>query len=90
MFLWGIPACWPATLLARHEPPLGMEALKGQRVIDLYRTPSGSYFEYETTVSLFVEHEDPEIIPGRPQEALTVYEEYDDQRLDFEEAFPKR
>ncbi len=33
-------------LLARHEAPLGIEALKGQRVFDLYRTPAGSYFKY--------------------------------------------
>jgi len=29
-----------AILIARHEPQTGIEALKGQRVVDLYRTPS--------------------------------------------------
>ncbi len=67
-----------ALLLACHEPPSGIEALKGQRVFDLYRTPSGSYFTYETTASLFVEDEQPEIIPISPQEAHSLYKELDD------------
>lgn len=77
-----------ALLLARHEPPSGIEALKGQRVCDLYRTPSGSYFKYETTASLFVEDEQPEIIPISRKEAQSLYEEFDNQHLAFEEAFP--
>jgi hypothetical protein len=77
-----------AILLARHEPPTGIEALKGQRVVDLYRTPSGSYFKYETTASLFVEDEQPEIVPISPQEALSLYFTLKDQRLAMENAFP--
>ena len=76
-----------ALLLARHEPPSDIEALKGQRVFDLYRTPSGSYFKYETTASLFVEDEQPEIIPIGAQEALSLYKELDDQQLKLEDAF---
>ncbi len=75
-------------LLARHEPPSGIEALKGRRVFDLYRTPSGSYFKYETTASLFVEDEQPEIIPISPQEAYSLYEDFGDQRLELGDAFP--
>ncbi len=78
-----------ALLLAHHEPPSGIEALKGQRVFDLYRTPSGSYFTYETTASLFVEDEQPEIIPISPQEALSLYKELNDQQLELEDAFPE-
>ncbi len=77
-----------AFLLALDEPAVGIEALQGQRVFDLYRTPSGSYFKYETTASLFVEDEQPEIIPISPREALALYKEFDDQRLAFDEAFP--
>ncbi len=77
-----------AVLLARHQPPSGIEALKGQRVFDLYRTKSGLYFKYETTASLFVEDEQPEIVPISPREALSLYRELDDHRLVFEEAFP--
>jgi len=77
-----------ATLLARHEPPLGIEALKGQRVFDLYRTPSGSYFKYETTASLFTEDEEPEIVPISPEEALSVYLRLRDQQLTMEDVFP--
>jgi hypothetical protein len=75
-------------LLARHEPPTGIEALKGQRVVDLYRTPSGSYFTYETTASLFVEDEQPEIVPISPQEALSLYRALRDRRVALEDAFP--
>ncbi len=67
-----------ALLLARHEPPSGIEALKGQRVFDLYRTPSGSYFKYETTASLFIEDEAPEIIPINEAEAQSLYEVLDE------------
>ena len=77
-----------ATLLARHEPPTGIEALKGQRVCDIYRTPSGSYFKYETTASLFFEDEQPEIAPISPQEARSLYRKLRDRRLDLEDAFP--
>ncbi len=77
-----------ALLLARHEPPSGVEALKGQRVFDLYGTQSGSYFKYETTASLFFEDEQPEIVPISPKEAVTLYREFDDQPLAFEDAFP--
>ncbi len=77
-----------ALLLVRHEPPSGIEALKGQRVFDLYRTPSGSYFKYETTASLFVEDEQPEIMPISPTEALSLYKEFDDQQLELDDAFP--
>jgi len=77
-----------ATLLARHESPSGIKALKGQRVADLYRTPCGSYFKYETTASLFSEDEDPEIIPVSLQEALSLYRALDDRQLAFKEAFP--
>ncbi len=77
-----------ALLLARHEPPSGIEALKGQRVFDLYRTPAGSYFKYETTASLFVEDEQPEIVPIRPQEAFSLYLGFDDQLLKLDDAFP--
>ncbi|MGZ4903979.1 MAG: hypothetical protein ACXVIG_03635 [Halobacteriota archaeon] len=77
-----------ALLIACHEPAAGIDALKGQRVFDLYRTPSGSYFKYETTASLFVEDVQPEIIPIDPHEALSLYKEFDDRRLAFEEAFP--
>jgi len=64
-----------AVLLARHDPPRGNEALKGQRVFDLYRTPSGPYFKYESTASLFVEDEELEIIPISPREAQSLYRE---------------
>ncbi|MGZ4917874.1 MAG: hypothetical protein ACXV5E_05605 [Halobacteriota archaeon] len=74
--------------LAGHEPPSGIEALKGQRVFDLYRTPSGLYFKYEITVSLFVEDEQPEIVPVSPQEALSLYRKLYNKRLAFEDAFP--
>ncbi len=56
-------------------------------MFDLYRTPAGSYFKYETTVSLFVEDEYPEIIPISPQEASLLYRELDDQELQFEDVF---
>ncbi len=77
-----------AILLARNEPPVGIEASKGQRVVDLYRTPSGSYFKYETTASLFIEDQQPEITPIDPREALSLFKELDDRRLAFEDAFP--
>jgi len=77
-----------ATLLARHGPPTGIEALKGRRVVDLYRTPSGSYFKHETTASLFFEDEQPEIVPISPQEALSLYRALSDRRLVLEDAFP--
>ncbi len=77
-----------ALLLARHKPSSGIEALKGQRVFDLYRTLSGSYFKYETTASLFIEDEQPEIIPISQEEAQLLYEELDDHRLVLEDAFP--
>ncbi len=77
-----------ALLLARHEPASGIEALKGERVFDLYRTPAGSYFKYETTASLFIEDEDPEIVPVDPKEARSLYEDFEDQRLELEDAFP--
>jgi hypothetical protein len=77
-----------AVLIARHEPPTGIDALKGQRVTDLYRTPSGSYFRYETSASLFTEDEEPEIVPISPEEAKSVYRELRDQRLALEDAFP--
>ncbi len=64
-----------ALLLARHKTPSGIEALRGQRVFDLYRTPSGSYFKYETTASLFSEDDEPEIIPISEEEAQSLYEE---------------
>ncbi len=75
-----------ALLLARHEPPSGMEALKGQRVFDLYRTPSGSYFKYETTASLFVEDEEPEIVPVSQEEARPLFEELHGCKLELEGA----
>ncbi len=77
-----------ALLLAQHQPPSGVEALKGQRVFDLYRTPSGSYFKYEVTASLFLEDEEPEILPVSPREAVLLYRELDDHRLALEDAFP--
>ncbi len=77
-----------AFLLARHAPVVGIETLKGKRVFDLYRTPSGSYFKHETTVSLFIEDEQPEIVPISPKEALTLYKELDDRQLTLEDAFP--
>jgi hypothetical protein len=77
-----------AVLLARHEPPTGIEALKGQRVVDLYRTPSGSFFRYETTASLFFEDEQPEIVPIGPHEALSLYRALRDRRVALEHAFP--
>ncbi len=67
-----------ALLLARHEPPSGIEALKGQRVFDLYRTPSGSYFKYEITASLFVEDVEPEIVPINEAEAQSLCKELDE------------
>ncbi len=79
-----------ALLLACHKPLSGIEALKGQRVFDLYRTPSGSYFKYETTASLFEEDEQPEIVPIDQEEAALLYGEFDDQRLEFDDAFPPR
>jgi len=78
-----------ALLLARHDPLSDIEALKGQRAFDLYRTPSGSYFRYEAAASLFVEDEQPEIIPISEREALSLYKELDDQQLTLEEAFPE-
>jgi hypothetical protein len=66
----------------------GIEALQGQRVDDLYRTPFGSYFKYETTASLFAEDEEPAIIPISLQEALSLYRTLKDQRLALEDAFP--
>ncbi len=77
-----------ALLLARHEPVVGTESLKGHRVYDLYRTLSGSYFKYETTSSLFVTDEQPEIVPVSPHEALSLYKDFDDRLLPFEDAFP--
>ncbi|MGZ4934103.1 MAG: hypothetical protein ACXVIG_07220 [Halobacteriota archaeon] len=76
-----------ALLLARHELPSGIEALRGQRVFDLYRTPSGSYFKYGTTASLFIEDEEPEIIPISEEEAQSLYEELDDRRCELQDAF---
>jgi hypothetical protein len=77
-----------AILLARHEPPAGTEALKGQRVVELYRTPAGSCFKYETIVSMFVEDEQPEIVPISPQEGLSLYRALRDRRVALEDAFP--
>ncbi len=77
-----------ALLLARHKSPSGIEALKGQRAFDLYRTPPGSYFKYETTASLFIKDEEPEIIPVSQKEAQSLYEELDDHRLELQEVFP--
>jgi hypothetical protein len=77
-----------AILLARHERPAGIEALKGQGAVDLYRTPAGSYFKYETTVSMFVEDEQPEIVPISPQEALSLYRALRDRRVALQDAFP--
>ncbi len=77
-----------ALLLARHARPTGADALKGQRIFDLYRMQSGSYFKYEITVSLFGDDEQPEIIPISPYEALSLYKRFDDRQLSFEEAFP--
>ncbi|MGZ4882196.1 MAG: hypothetical protein ACXV7G_14270 [Halobacteriota archaeon] len=56
-------------------------------MFDLYRTPAGSYFKYETTASLFVEDEQPEIIPISPQEASLLHRELDDQELELEDVF---
>ncbi len=77
-----------ALLLARQTPAVGVDSLRGERVSDLYRTPAGSYFKYEVTTSLFIEDEQPEIIPISPQEALSLYKNLDDRRLAFEAAFP--
>ncbi len=77
-----------ALLLACHAPVVDIETLKGKRVFDLYRTPSGSYFKHETTVSLFIEEEQPEIVPISPEEALMLYKEFDDRQLALEDAFP--
>ncbi len=77
-----------ALLLARQESAAGVEALKDRRVYDLYRTLSGSYFKYETTTSMFVDDEQPEIIPVSPQEALSLYRDLDERLLPFEDAFP--
>jgi len=77
-----------ALLLARRQQLSEVEALKGQRVFDLYRTPSGSYFKYETTASAFVEDDQPEIIPVSPQEALSLYRGFDVRLLELEDAFP--
>ncbi len=77
-----------ALLLARHRSAGDVDAPKEGRVFDLYRTPAGSYFKYEMTASLFVEEEQPEIIPITPQEALLLYKALDDRQLDFEDAFP--
>jgi hypothetical protein len=77
-----------AILLARHEPPTGIEALKGQRAVDLYRTPAGLYFKYEMTVSMFVEDEQPEIVPISLQEALSLYRALRDRRVALQDAFP--
>ncbi len=56
-------------------------------MFDLYRTPAGSYFKYETTASLFVEDEEPEIIPVSPEEASLLYRELDVQELQLEDVF---
>jgi len=77
-----------AILLASHDPPSGIRALKGQLVLDLYRTPSGSYFNYETIASLFSEEEGSEIVAIRPQEALSLYKRLADKLLPLEDAFP--
>ncbi len=37
---------------------------------------------------MFVEEEQPEIIPITPHEALVLYKALDDRQLDFEDAFP--
>ncbi len=74
-----------ALLIARHETPSGIEALRGQRVFDLYRTPSGSYFKYEITASLFMEDQEPEIIPISQQEARSLFQDFDDQLLTVED-----
>jgi hypothetical protein len=71
-----------AILIARHQPLTGIEALRGQRVVDLYRTPLGSYFRFETTASLFTEDEDPEIVPVSPEDARALFRELGGQRFD--------
>ncbi len=80
-----------AILLARNEHQFCIETLKtGLTNVDLYRTPEGLYFKYEKTVPFFSDDEnyDPELTPLSLEEAVLLYNQLTDRRLEFEDAFP--
>lgn len=80
-----------AILLAQNEHQFCIETLKtGLTNVDLFRTPSGRYFKYEKTVPFFGDDEehDPELTPLTLEEAVTVWNQLTDRRLEFEDAFP--
>ena len=79
-----------ALLLARNERTLCIESMaQGSTDVDLYRTHDGLYFTYTVTMSIFGEQlSNPELAPLSPHEAIAVYNEMTDRRLDFADAFP--
>lgn len=79
-----------ALLLARNEHTFCIESMaRGRTDVDLYRTTGGLYFTYTVAMSVFGERlSDPELVPLSPDEAIAVYNEMTDRRLDFDDAFP--
>ncbi len=79
-----------ALLLARNEHTFCIKSMaQGRTDVDLYRTLDGLYFTHTVTVSIFGERlSDPELTPLSLHEAIAVYNEMTDRRLDFADAFP--
>ncbi len=78
-----------ALVLARNEHAFCIESMaRGRTDVVLYRTTGGLYFTYTVTMSVFGERlSDPELAPLSPDEAIGVYNEMTDRRLDFDDAF---
>ncbi|MGZ4903800.1 MAG: hypothetical protein ACXV6K_03660 [Halobacteriota archaeon] len=79
-----------ALLLARNEHTFCIESkARGRTDVDLYRTSRGLYFIYSVTRYVFGERlSNQELTPISLDEAIAVYNEMTDRRLDFDDAFP--
>lgn len=74
-----------ATLLAGNDHWDGHNFERGGRNRFLYRTPKGNYFLI--TLSCW-QGETTQLIPVDQDEAISEYESMQEQRVEFEEAFP--
>ncbi len=79
-----------ALLLARNEHAFCIDsATHGRADVDLYRTPDGLYFTVMVARSALGERvSDPILTPLNADEAIAMYKEMTDRRLDFNDAFP--